>query len=153
MAFKGTIGVCDVLYSVLSALGPQYTTTTDHRHQFFSPQQARSRSSGPGFLNRLRAAPLPCGNSLWLCMQRCRRPTKRPQQQLLRVFTSPGPLHPTCMMAQHLSARILNTSILVVGIPLLFSRLHPLHWSFSVHHVNCPLPLMIVEQLLRSFFR
>jgi hypothetical protein len=44
MAFQGTIGVCDVLYSVLSALGPQYTTTTDHRHQAFSPQQARSRS-------------------------------------------------------------------------------------------------------------
>jgi hypothetical protein len=86
-------------------LGSQYTTTTDHRHQAFSPQQARSRSSGPGFLRRLRAAPLPCGVPLWLCMQQCRRPTKRPQQQLLRVFTSPGLLHSTCMMAQHLSAR------------------------------------------------
>jgi hypothetical protein len=42
MAFQGTIGVCDVLYSVLSALGPEYTTTTTTatRSSAYSKQEA-----------------------------------------------------------------------------------------------------------------
>jgi hypothetical protein len=95
--------MCCTPYCRRLGLNTPLPLTTATRPSAHSKQEADL--SGPGFLRRLRAAPLPCGVRLWLCMQQCRRPTKRPQQQLLRVFTSPGPLHPTCMMAQHLSAR------------------------------------------------